>query len=555
MTNIIRAKPQPRPHGFVIGSENGNHTYHITTTNDSPGNPFMTTPGSDRCSAFEPVSPPKIDRRGVNVQEFSNRLDLLSKPTTTKNGKTHHVSPGDKTAATTSLQSQATFPTSLKSLETLPSGQVRQMKDEVGWTVAKAAMKDQIKQIKMNIPMAMKSMISPSSKKNSVDLADLTVAAICVVPRHGGGIAAGRMPFERIRTSLMLHMIQENQNSTWLVENIQDESHKSTKGKVQIAKLNTRLRNCIADDESCFVEKSQEVVKLAKNTLEELNAAGKSYLSKSEVGKRNLICVKFLSGMYREVINDERSNSTRDGLSLMVVGSAYYAIGKFEPALSVLQRAGIELSKKLSTSPEYNVYCAKLFNNMGCVYFEMGKYEKAMQTFQRALQLFHNDDGCNYAAWIAAIVDQASIMNNMAYTLIKFKRYDDASELVDTSFELQQILPDNTDKTMMISTLSTMAFIYYRTKKYKQSLDTYTACVQLQDKNPMYNECDHVEVLKKMADICKKCKDHEKRIYLLRCVVVYQQCYLLEDDDEVWETHSALAEAMQSFADAGGDRI
>lgn len=45
---------------------------------------------------------------------------------------------------------------------------------------------------------------------------------------------------------------------------------------------------------------------------------------------------------------------------------------------------------------------------------------------------------------------------------------------MDTSFELQQILPDNADKTMLISTLSTMAFIYYRTKKYKQSLDTYT---------------------------------------------------------------------------------
>jgi tetratricopeptide (TPR) repeat protein len=180
--------------------------------------------------------------------------------------------------------------------------------------------------------------------------------------------------------------------------------------------------------------------------------------------------------MYREVINDEKDVPSRDGLLLMVVASAYYAIGKFDPALSVLQRAGIELSKKISTSPQYKIYCAKLFNNMGCAYFEMGKYEKAMQTYQRALQLFHNDnDGeCNYAAWVAAIVDQASIMNNMAYTLIKFRQYDDASDLVDTSFELQQIMPDDADKTMLISTLSTMAFIYYRTKRYKLSLDTYT---------------------------------------------------------------------------------
>jgi tetratricopeptide (TPR) repeat protein len=137
-------------------------------------------------------------------------------------------------------------------------------------------------------------------------------------------------------------------------------------------------------------------------------------LVSNELGRRNLICVKFLSGMYREIIKNETDVPSRDGLSLMMVASAYYAIGKFEPALSVLQRAGVELSKKITTSPEHNVFCAKLFNNMGCAYFEMGKYEKAMQTYQRALQLFQNDDGCNYAAWVAAIVDQASIMNNMA---------------------------------------------------------------------------------------------------------------------------------------------
>ena len=126
----------------------------------------------------------------------------------------------------------------------------------------------------------------------------------------------------------------------------------------------------------------------------------------------------------------------------------------------------------MNNSTEYTICCAKLFNNIGCVYFEIGKYEKAMQTFQRALQLFHNSR-LNYAAWNAAISDQSSIMNNMAYILTKFKQYDDASDLVDASFELQQIIPGTTN-TLTISTLGTMAFIYYRTKKYKLSLDTYS---------------------------------------------------------------------------------
>ncbi|KAL3801699.1 hypothetical protein ACHAW5_010039 [Stephanodiscus triporus] len=450
----VRVKPQARP----MGSRGFD-----ATANDSDGNPFVTrTPGSGHGSAFQPVSPAKID--GGVREDDSNVLDLLCKNSYAKYGKSILGSPCDKTAAM-----------SLQSLDTLPSEKERQKKDGIGWAAANATMKSQIKQMKMNIPKAMKSMKVGTSRKSAVDLADLAVATICVVPRHGAGIAVGRMPFERVRTSLMMHMIHETRNSPCPDDAGDDVTGEaSKKGKAQIVKLNALLRKCIADEGSCFVEKAQEAVKLAKNALEELNANGKSSLAKNDLGRRNLTCVKFLSGMYRDVIKDERDVPSRDGLSLMVVASAYYAIGKFEPALSVLQRAGIELGKKISTSPEYTVFCAKLFNNMGCVYFEMGKYEKAMQTFQRALQLFHNDDECNYTAWVAAILDQSSIMNNMAYTLIKFKQYDDASDLVDTSFELQQMLPEKSDKTMLISTLSTMAFIYYRTKKYKQSLDTYT---------------------------------------------------------------------------------
>lgn len=72
----------------------------------------------------------------------------------------------------------------------------------------------------------------------------------------------------------------------------------------------------------------------------------------------------------------------------------------------------------------------------------------------------------------------------------------------------------------------------------------------------MHSESDQVEILKKMAnDICKKTNDHEKRVYLLRCILVYQQCYLLDNDEEIYETNRELADALQSFADAGGESI
>ena len=53
-------------------------------------------------------------------------------------------------------------------------------------------------------------------------------------------------------------------------------------------------------------------------------------------------------------------------------------------------------------------------------------------------------------------------MNNMACVLIKFKQYDDTSDLVDTSFELHQIIlmGGRANASMRISSLSTMAFVY-----------------------------------------------------------------------------------------------
>lgn len=529
--------------GFAISTK----VIHSPVTDDSYANPFVDiTPGSDSGSAFQPVSPPRIQRK-VRAEDSIpmvcdatlNRTSFATpQRSATMVGKVKLGSPCDTTQAT--------------SLQSHPSPSANEHEKKSGAWGKNTSFKSQIKQIKLSLPKALTSM--NRSPRTAIDLADLAVATICIVPRHGAGIAVGRRPFERMRTSLMLHMIKENENASWektANDDILGDGIKN--GKAQILKLNSRLRNCIAS-EDCFVEKSQEIVRLSKDTLEELNDSGKTYLTKNELGQRNLICAKFLSSMYREVTSDEKKTRSNDGLSLMVVGSAFYALGKFEQALFTYQRAGKELKKKIEKSPEYTIHCAKLFNNMGCVYFEMNKYEKAMQTFQRALQLFHNGND-ESASWIGAILDQSSIMNNMAYMLIKFKQYDDASDLVDASFELQQILPGNIGKTISVSTLSTMAYIYYRTKNYDSSLDTYTACVHLQDKNSMYNESDQVEVLKKMTDICKKTKDHEKRIYLLRTILVYQQCYLLEDDDDIWETNAALAEALQGFADSGGTCI
>ncbi len=144
--------------------------------------------------------------------------------------------------------------------------------------------KNHIKQIKMSFPNAIKSMkIIPTNMKSSIDLSDLAVATISLMPRHGGGIASGRMPFQRIRTSLMLHMVNETKNSAWEDTLNEDMIDGGKNGKYSIAKLNTLLRNCIADEDTCFVEKSQEAVKIAKNTLEVRSSIAELLLTQSSL--------------------------------------------------------------------------------------------------------------------------------------------------------------------------------------------------------------------------------------------------------------------------------
>lgn len=239
----------------------GSQSYIINTRDDDHiNNPFLSvTPGSDSGSAFQPISPPSIKRKArVGFNERSSFESPKRNVTKDVNKALEYESPCD-TTQTMSLQSMEQTQ--------LSSSMSYKKKEGMHWGMS-TTFKNHLKQIKSNLPSALKSFIpTNNNNKTSIDLSDLAVATISLMPRHGGGIASGRMPFQRIRTSLMLHMIQDCKNSSWDLR-LDEELVNAKNGKVSIAKLNTLLRNCIADEDTCFVEKSQEAVKLAKNTLE-----------------------------------------------------------------------------------------------------------------------------------------------------------------------------------------------------------------------------------------------------------------------------------------------
>ena len=261
-------KPKARTllsQGVAASSTTKDNLIDHSLMDESYDTPFVKTPGSES-SAFErvPPSPPKIQRKVRVDGDGQLAFDIKSFSTPER---TTEIQVGKG-----KVQSSPCDTTQDLSLHSHESPLAEELRRGKGTWGKSDAFKIQVKQMKKNLPKALKGMNrGPSKKSTSVDLADLAIATIYLAPRHGAGIAVGRKPFERMRTSLMLHMVHQNQNASWEKEISDDTDGKNTKnGKAQVAKLNTLLRNCIAG-KGTFVEKSQEVVRLAKETLEEVS--------------------------------------------------------------------------------------------------------------------------------------------------------------------------------------------------------------------------------------------------------------------------------------------
>lgn len=131
--------------------------------------------------------------------------------------------------------------------------------------------------MKKIIPKMIKAMNGTSPKK--VDLTDLTVATLCLMPRNGAGMEEGRKCFERMRTSLMLHLIQNQGNAAWQKQDSSKyEGEKAKKQKGQLAKLNNLLYDCISDEDGSFTEKTQNVVQLVKEAKEAIDVSTKYFV-------------------------------------------------------------------------------------------------------------------------------------------------------------------------------------------------------------------------------------------------------------------------------------
>ena len=228
-------------------------------SNDSPLD-VMRTPGgaSGTGSAFSPVKPSPVMIRG---------WDTPVTPKSDKENSTSILPPpaniGDKDILLPSVDKvKSSFGERTAKLreqvrKNVPKPTMNSTKVKETLEEKKASLKKNMGQVKKNVPRTMNP-LNRAPQMHSVDLADLSLATVCLVPRLGCGMSSGRMPFERMRTSLMLHLMQEMKMKTWT----------KTEGQDLISKLSNTLHDCISNGEVTFVDKAQEIVKLSRETVE-----------------------------------------------------------------------------------------------------------------------------------------------------------------------------------------------------------------------------------------------------------------------------------------------
>ncbi len=150
------------------------------------------------------------------------------------------------------------------------------------------------------------------------------------------------------------------------------------------------------------------------------------------------------------------------GLSLYSVGNFDDANRVFLKSLTVIRSQFRDYASIHSVARRDNLdhhYSAgKVFNNIGCGFYELGFYKSALRSFHRSLLVYMNgatpsrryyassNDEYNYAENLGAtlnslhkehllaktipapfIPDAISTLNNLAYVLVRRKKYNDAS--------------------------------------------------------------------------------------------------------------------------------
>ncbi len=180
------------------------------------------------------------------------------------------------------------------------------------------------------------------------------------------------------------------------------------------------------------------------------------YRETSEFDKLNTFADKLLELLDGSPLSGSMAHAT----SLLNVANAYRAAGRLKESNRLYQE--VKSYYDANVAPDSMLY-ASLLNNMSLLFQEMGDYESAADCLERALGISLKYPECR--------IEQASTYANLATTLIKLDRFDEAEEHLSRSFALFE--EDEEPDFHYSAALSAMAEIRFIRKDYESSVSYY----------------------------------------------------------------------------------
>ena len=215
--------------------------------------------------------------------------------------------------------------------------------------------------------------------------------------------------------------------------------------------------------EEYILDRLAEAAKLGEENvmIQLLNELIGHYRETSEFDKMKVFAQKLLDILDASELKGSQAHAT----SLLNVANAYRAAGLLKESNVLYQE--VKSYYDANVAPDSMLY-ASLLNNMALLFREMGDYESAADCLERALGISLMYPECR--------IEQATTYANLASTLIKLDRLDEAEDHLANAFELFE--EDEEPDYHYSAALSAMAEIKYIRKEYEVSAKYYERALE-----------------------------------------------------------------------------
>ncbi len=259
--------------------------------------------------------------------------------------------------------------------------------------------------------------------------------------------------------------------------------------------------------EEYILEKLGEAARAGEENvmIQLLNELIGHYRETSEFDKLETFAQKLLDILEGSSIKGSMAHAT----SLLNVANAYRAAGRLKESNALYQQ--VKSYYDANVEPDSMLY-ASLLNNMSLLFQEMGDFESAADCLERALGISLLYPECR--------IEQATTYSNLAMTLIKLDRLDEAEAHLYKAFGLFE--KDEEPDYHYSAALSAMAEIRYIKKDYNESIRYYEKALREIEK--CVGKSKAYEITKQnMETVIEKARDNSTLSGLQLSKLYYEQ--------------------------------